>query len=230
MFKKLRTRLFGFKKADVYSYITEMDETATEQLLEKDEEIRSLKEKLDACEEKIADLEKNKDAIVSALMLAEQKAKDLVSDARKEAEEIREAAKKDVAEMREIAEREISEQKETASCEIKEQRETAEREISEQKTTVNREIENKRKEINSYYETENKKIDRIKNEVDRMRQASIEAINNLERQLREVERMSENNSSYIDSAKEYALTDSVPGGFDDIDRKIPVHIVESFSE
>ena len=63
MFKKLRTRLFGFKKADVYGYIAEMDENASEQLAKKDEEIAELKAKITKFENKIKELEKNKPVI-----------------------------------------------------------------------------------------------------------------------------------------------------------------------
>lgn len=219
MLKKLRTRLFGFKKSDVYGYIAEMDENASAQLEKKDEEIAELKAKLAEYEQKIAELEKNKEAIVSALMLADKKAKEIISDAEKSAKEITQKAEDDAKEKRESADREICEQ-----------RETADREIKEQKSNVNREIEIKRKAIKNYYASENRKIDQIKGEVERMRQASIEAINNFEKQLREVERMTENSGSFLDSAKEYALSDSVPESFADVDGNIPVHIVETVSE
>lgn len=208
MFKKLRTRLFGFKKADVYGYIAEMDENASEQLAKKDEEIAELKAKITEFENKIKELEKNKDAIVNALILADQKAKDVISDATKQADDI----------------------KQKADSEAREKRETAEREIKEQKTNVNREIEIKRKAIKNYYASENRKIDQIKSEVERMRQASMDAISSFEKQLREVERMTENGSSFLGSAEKYAVSDSVPESFVDVDRNIPVHIVESISE
>ncbi len=197
MLKKLRSRLFGFKKSDVYGYIAEMDEVASERLAEKDKEIEELKAKLAEYEERIKDLEANREAVINVLQIADKKAKDMVCEAQDRADAIRKEA---------------------------------EREIQEQKNNVNREIEIKRKAIKNYYATENKKIDQIKNEVERMRRASMDAIQNFERQLREVERMTENSGSYLDSAKEYAITDSVPESFGDVERNIPVHIVESVSE
>ncbi len=185
--KKLRKRLFGFKKADVYDYVQEMDLKAAEKLAEKDKEIAELRAK-------IAELEANRDAVVSVLQIADAKAKEMVAEAKCEAEEIRK---------------------------------TAEREMQEQKSIVNREIEIKRRAIKNYYANENKKIDQIKGEVERMRQASLEAIRSFERQLYEVERMSDNNRSYLNSAMNYADTGAVPEGFENVDRDIPVHIVES---
>ena len=188
--QRLRRRLFGFKKADVYAFITEMDNKAAEKLAEKDKEIEELKSKL-------AELEANRDAVISVLQIAEKKAKELVDDAQNRADTIRQ---------------------------------NAQQEVQELKTNVNREIEIKRKAIKSYYATENKKIDQIKGEVERMRRASLDAIQNFERQLREVERMTSNSSSYVDSAMDYAQTGAALETFADVDRDIPVHIVESISD
>ena len=188
--QRLRRRLFGFKKADVYAFITEMDNKAAERLAEKDKEIEELKAKL-------AELEANRDAVISVLQIAEKKAKELVDDAQNRADTIRKDAQQEVQEL---------------------------------KTNVNREIEIKRKAIKSYYATENKKIDQIKGEVERMRRASLDAIQNFERQLREVERMTSNSSSYVDSAMDYAQTGAALETFADVDRDIPVHIVESISD
>lgn len=188
--QRLRRRLFGFKKADVYAFITEMDEKAAEKLAEKDKEIEELKAR-------VAELEANRDAVISVLQIAEKKAKEIVADAQDRADTMR----KD-----------------------------AEHEVQEMKTNINREIEIKRKAIKSYYVTENKKIDQIKGEVERMRRASLDAIQNFERQLREVERMTANSSSYVDSAMDYAQTGAVPESFANADRDIPVHIVESISD
>ena len=188
--QRLRRRLFGFKKADVYAFITELDNKAAERLAEKDKEIEELKAKL-------AELEANRDAVISVLQIAEKKAKELVDDAQNRADTIRKDAQQEVQEL---------------------------------KTNVNREIEIKRKAIKSYYATENKKIDQIKGEVERMRRASLDAIQNFERQLREVERMTSNSSSYVDSAMDYAQTGAALETFADVDRDIPVHIVESISD
>ena len=188
--RKLRSRLFGFKKKDVYSFIEEMDAKAAEKLAEKDKEIQELRTK-------VAELEANRDAVVSVLQLAEKHAKEIVDDAKKTAETMRQ---------------------------------NAEQEIQEKKGIVNREIEIKRKAIKTYYANENKKIDQIKGEVERMRRASLDAIQNFERQLREVERMTYNSSSYVSSAMDYAQSNVNLESFDDVDREIPVRIVSSLGD
>ncbi|MBQ9757864.1 MAG: hypothetical protein IJW15_05590 [Clostridia bacterium] len=188
--RKLRSRLFGFKKKDVYSFIEEMDAKAAEKLAEKDKEIQELRTK-------VAELEANRDAVVSVLQLAEKHAKEIVDDAKKTAETMRQ---------------------------------DAEQEIQEKKGIVNREIEIKRKAIKTYYANENKKIDQIKGEVERMRRASLDAIQNFERQLREVERMTYNSSSYVSSAMDYAQSNVNLESFDDVDREIPVRIVSSLGD
>ena len=109
-------------------------------------------------------------------------------------------------------------------------RSNAEREVNEKKGIINREIEIKRRAIKNYYITENKKIEQIKNEVERMRRASIEAIKRFEAELSEVERMSDNSSSYVSSAMGYAESASVPDGFSDVERSIPVHVVEPLKD
>ena len=188
--RRLRSRLFGFKKKDVYSFIEEIDAKAGEKLAEKDKEIESLKAKIE-------ELEANRDAVVSVLQLAEKHAKEIVDEAKKTAEIMRKEA---------------------------------EEEIQEKKGIVNREIEIKRKAIKTYYANENKKIDQIKGEVERMRRASLDAIENFERQLREVERMTYNSGNYISSAMSYAQSNANLETFDDVDREIPVRIVTSLSE
>ena len=128
MINRLRSRLFGFKKSDVYDYIIEIDERASEQLNAKDREIAELKAKLAEYEEKFNEYEKNRDAVVKALILAEKKAGEIVS-----------AAEEEAANMRKNAEAEIREKKDVTN-----------REIQEQKNNVNREIEKKRKAIKNY--------------------------------------------------------------------------------
>lgn len=188
--KRLRRRLFGFKKADVYNFISEMDESTAKKLAEKDEEISKLKER-------VAELEANRDAVVSVLQIADQKAKEIVSEAEKKAETMRNET---------------------------------ENEIKEKKDIINREIEIKRKAIKNYYANENKKIAQIKGEVERMRKASLDAIQNFERQLREVERMTENSGSYVNSAMNYAQTGSALESFDNGERNIPIHIIETIED
>lgn len=184
--KKLRSRLFGFKKADVFSYICELDEKAEAKIADKDKEIEELKNRLE-------ELRSEREAVMNVLKIAESKAKEMVSDAKKEAEEI------------------VSEAKEDAR---------------RQKELVNREIEIKRKAVKNYYMSENKKIDQIRGEVDRMREASVEAIRRFEAELQRVGRMTENSASYVSSAMDYADTSSELENFGDVERTIPVHIVE----
>ncbi|MBE7032426.1 MAG: hypothetical protein E7401_05650 [Ruminococcaceae bacterium] len=188
--KKLRSRLFGFKKADVFSYICEMDEKAEAKLAEKDKEIEELKAQIEQ-------LRSERESVVRVLRVAEEKAKDMVDNARKQAEEIREDAANYAREQKEI---------------------------------VNREIEIKRRAVKSYYMNENKKIDQIRGEVERMREASIEAIRKFELELRQVGRMTENSRSYVNTAMGYADTSSELEAFNDVERDIPVHIVESLND
>ncbi len=188
--KKLRSRLFGFKKADVFSYIYEMDEKAEAKLAEKDKEIEALKAQVE-------ELRNERESVMNVLRVAEAKAEEMVADAKKQAEEIREKA------------------------------ETYAR---EQKETVNREIEIKRRAVKNYYINENKKIDQIRGEVERMREASIDAIRRFEMELRQVGRMTDNSTSYVNSAIDYAETSSALESFDDVERAIPVHIVEPLKD
>ncbi len=188
--KKLRSRLFGFKKSDVFAYICEMDEKTEAKLAEKDKEIAGLKED-------IAELEKNREAIINVLQTAEANAKNMVEQAQKTADDIRSQA---------------------------------ETEIREKKEMLNREIEIKRKAVKNYYLNENKKIEQIRTEVDKMRERSLEAIRKFEEELSQVGRMTETGSAYINSAINYAQQGSTLETFDDVERTIPVHIVESIGE
>lgn len=188
--KKLRSRLFGFKKSDVFAYICEMDEKTEAKLAEKDNEISLLKEE-------IAELEKNREAIINVLQTAETNAKNMIDEARKTADDIR--AK-------------------------------AEAEAREKKEMINREIEIKRKAVKNYYLNENKKIEQIRTEVDRMRERSIEAIRRFEEELSQVGKMTDSSSAYINSAIDYVQQGSTLEVFGDVERTIPVHIVESIKE
>lgn len=188
--KKLRSRLFGFKKGDVFSYIYEMDEKAEAKLAEKDKEIAELKER-------ISELEKNREAIISVLQTAEANAKELVRSAREEAEEILTKA---------------------------------DNEAREKKELVNREIEIKRKAVKNYYMNENKKIEQIRIDVERMRESSLDAIRRFEAELRQVSRMTENSTDYVNSAMDYADRRTNLEAFDGVERAIPVHIVEPIKE
>ncbi len=188
--KKLRRSLFGYKKTDVFGYICELNEKTGERLAEKDQEITELKNR-------IADLEKNREAIISVLQTAEANAKEMVDSAREEAEEILTKA---------------------------------DNEAREKKELVNREIEIKRKAVKNYYLNENKKIEQIRIDVERMRESSLEAIRRFETELRQVGRMTENSSAYVNSAMDYADRGTNLESFGDVERSIPVHIVETIKE
>ena len=95
---------------------------------------------------------------------------------------------------------------------------------------ANREIEIKRKAVKNYYLNENKKIEQIRTEVDRMRERSIEAIRRFEEELSQVGKMTDSSSAYINSAIDYAQQGSTLEVFGDVERTIPVHIVESIKE
>lgn len=188
--KRLRSSLFGFKKSDVLMYISELDEKAELKLADKDKEIRELRIKND-------ELEKNREAVINVLQIADKRAKDMVEEAQTEANGIRERA---------------------------------EVEIKQKKELVNREIEIKRKAIKTYYANENKKIEQIREDVERMREASLEAIRKFESELRQVQRMTDNSRSYVSSAMDYADTSIKNEEFQDVGRVISVQIVNPVEE
>ena len=221
--KKLRRRLFGFKKSDVFDFVTEIDEKAKEKLDEKDKQISELKGR-------IAVFEEERDSVIKALRVAEEKAEELVASAREKVDTMRREAEEEIRIKNERCDAEIKAKQELCDEEIREKKTNCDTEIQMQKNNVNREIDIKRKAIKTYYATENRKIDQIKTEVERMRRASMDAIQNFERQLREVERMTENSGSYLESASSYSQTGAAPDGFSDVERDIPIHIVESISE
>ena len=87
-------------------------------------------------------------------------------------------------------------------------------EMEAQKDRLNREIEIKRRAIKSYYVAENRKIAQIKEEVERMRLASIEAIHRFEAELSEIESLSENKTGYVDSAIDFNDKSQITEPFD----------------
>lgn len=188
--KRLRSSLFGFKKSDVLMYISELDEKAELKLADKDKEIRELRIKNE-------ELEKNREAVISVLQIADKRAKDMIEEAQTEASGIRERAEVEAKQKKEI---------------------------------LNREIEIKRKAIKTYYANENKKIEQIREDVERMREASLEAIRKFESELRQVQRMTDNSSAYVSSAMDYADTSIKHEEFQDVARVIPVHIVDASEE
>lgn len=100
-------------------------------------------------------------------------------------------------------------------------------EIEEQKSRLNREIEIKRRAIKSYYVAENRKIAQIKEEVEKMRMASIEAIKRFESELYEIEKASDNKSGYVDSAIEFNDNSRIAEPFSDVVRAIHVHSISN---
>jgi len=89
--KILRTRLFGFRKNDVRSYLKEVDIKANEQISERDEKIESLNKLYDEIaflKTKISDYEQReqmianeRELIAQTLVAAKETANKLVSDA-----------------------------------------------------------------------------------------------------------------------------------------------------
>ena len=106
----------------------------------------------------------------------------------------------------------------------------AEEEARQMKENVNREIEIKRKAVRNYYVNENKKIDQIRGEVDRMRESSLAAIRKFEEELRAVSQMAENGRAYVSTAIDYAENGVKLESFDDVERTIPIHIVETIKD
>lgn len=103
-------------------------------------------------------------------------------------------------------------------------------EIEEQKDRVNREIEIKRRAIKSYYAAENRKIAQIKDEVEKMRLASVEAIKRFESELSEIEKLTDNKSGYISSAIDFNEKNRIAEPFSDVVRAIHVHNVSRTDE
>lgn len=104
-------------------------------------------------------------------------------------------------------------------------RQNTDKEINEKKVLLNREIEIKRREIKNSYAAENKKIAKLRNEVNKMRIASIEAIKKFEEELSQVEAMSSVRSSLIETVLEGQNMSNMPAGFSDAVRSIPVQDV-----
>ena len=129
-----------------------------------------------------------------------------------------------------IADKRATDMVEEAQTEANGIRERAEVEIKQKKELVNREIEIKRKAIKTYYANENKKIEQIREDVERMREASLEAIRKFESELRQVQRMTDNSRSYVSSAMDYADTSIKHEEFQDVGRVISVQIVNPVEE
>lgn len=91
---KLRTRLLGYKKADVLNYINKLDINAQAQLKEKTDENKKLTDEIEGMKKELAEARAHRDAIVSVLEIAQKKADEIMSDAREAARQIEENAAK----------------------------------------------------------------------------------------------------------------------------------------
>lgn len=85
MNKKFRTRLFGFKKKDVISYLTEYSLNTEKSLNESSDLIDDLKKENAELKTKIADLEEKNKFVGNALLTAERKASEIILEAEKAA-------------------------------------------------------------------------------------------------------------------------------------------------
>ncbi len=130
--QKFRKRLFGFKKADVYDYIKELDERYAQESREKDMEIAKITAEKEALYERYDELQSKREVIVSVLERAHV-----------DADKLREEAKNDILEMKKVAEAEIEDKKAEANREIELKR-RALRNMYESET---RKIEHLRNEV-----------------------------------------------------------------------------------
>ncbi len=163
--KKLRKRLFGYKKSDVYDYIRELDAKYAEDSEEKACEITRLNAEKAALMEKYEELQSKREIIVSVLEKAHVEATEIVASAKEEASAIKEEANKAVIEMKN----------------------NAEAEIEDKKAEANREIELKRRALRNMYEEESRRINGLRSEVTELRANSLEAIKVFERELYDIE-------------------------------------------
>ena len=105
--QKFRKRLFGFKRADVYDYIRELDEKFMEESKEKDIEIAKITAEKEALLEKYDELQSKREIIVSVLERAHLDADKLVEEAKGEIAEMKKAAEEEIEEKKAEANREI---------------------------------------------------------------------------------------------------------------------------
>lgn len=102
MNKLFKKSLFGFNKADVISYITNLSEKTDAKIDELEDKIDELEKANKELTENLNMLNKDKDSISAAILTAEKKAEEIVSEAVKEGldkkakteEELKEAAMK----------------------------------------------------------------------------------------------------------------------------------------
>lgn len=99
--KGFRTGLFGFRKSDVCQYIQEMNTDFSAKLGKQYEEAQALREENFRLKGQLAQLQGEKDKVADALILAEQKAQEIVTATEKEADEKRRSLEADYQEERE---------------------------------------------------------------------------------------------------------------------------------
>ncbi len=163
--KKFRKRMFGYKRADVFDYIRELDSQYAEDMQDKAAEIAKLSAEKDALAEKYDELQSKREIIVSVLEKAHIEAAQIVSDAKTEAQNMKEEASKEILQMKN----------------------DAEAEIEDKKAEANREIELKRRALRNMYEEESRRINSLRGEVVELRANSLEAIKEFERELYDIE-------------------------------------------
>ncbi len=204
--KKFRRRLFGFKKADVYDYIKELDARYAEAEREKNSEIERISLEKANLSEKYDELQSKREVIVSVLERAHIEADGIVAEAKTEASRIKEDAARTALEMKN----------------------NAETEIEEKKAEANREIELRRRALRNMYESESRRIEHLRSEVTELRKNSLEAIRLFERELSDVEVK----LGYKERAADDAITDIKYGGrvetFKDV--KIPIKVIKRKAE
>ena len=204
--RKFRRRLFGFKKADVYEYIRELDSRYAEAEREKDSEIERINSEKADILKKYDELQSKREVIVSVLEKAHIEADGIVSEAKAEASKVKEDAARTALEMKN----------------------NAEAEIENKKAEANREIELRRRALRNMYESESRRIEHLRSEVTELRKNSLEAIRDFERELSDVEIK----LGYKEKTAADAITDIKHGGrvetFKDV--KIPIKVIRRKAE
>lgn len=106
--KRFRNSFIGFKKSDVSAYLENIINEYNDQLLQRDEEIATLKSKNAELEAKYAQIQEKadtqleqKELIANTLLSAEQKAEEIIRTAEAKAEEERKKLEAELEEDRE---------------------------------------------------------------------------------------------------------------------------------
>lgn len=112
--KLLRSRLFGYKKSDVLEYIERLDERAAKRVdeadkraREKEAEANALKAEMASVKGELEEAQKNRDAVVSVLEVAQKHASDIVENAKRTAYEIESSARENAEKEKNNLNREI---------------------------------------------------------------------------------------------------------------------------